>query len=89
MASITMADTASRAEPMAKKNWVKKAIPKAHRGKFREKAEAAGMSTAAYAEKEKGASGTLGKEARLAQTLMGMSHKKKHKSVLYDHSEKG
>ena len=41
MASITMADTASRAEPMAKKNWVKKAIPKAHRGKFREKAEAA------------------------------------------------
>ena len=47
-----------------KSKWIKKAIPAAHRGKFREKAERAGMSTAAYAAKEAHAPGALGKEAR-------------------------
>lgn len=65
-----------------RKKWISKAVPDAHKGKFKAKAEAAGMSTRAYAAKEAGASGTLGKEARLAQTLMGM---KKKKSPLYDH----
>ena len=67
-----------------KKNWVKKAVKPENRGKFREKAERAGMSTRAYAEKEKNALGTLGKEARLATTLMGLSHKRS-KSKMYDH----
>ena len=52
------------------KNWIKGAIKKP--GAFKAKAQAAGMSTKAYAEKEKGAPGKLGKEARLAKTLMGM-----------------
>ena len=67
-----------------RKNWVKKAVPAAHRGKFREKAERAGMSTAAYATKEEHASGTLGKEARLAKTLMGFSPRR---SKLYNHKK--
>ncbi len=66
---------------MAKKGWVKKAVPDSRKGVFKKKAEAAGMSTAAYAEKEKDAPGKLGKEARLAQTLMSMGSKKiKYKS---------
>ncbi len=68
-----------------RKNWVKKAVPAAHRGKFREKAERAGMSTAAYAKKEAHAPGTLGKEARLATTFLGMSKKRSKTSILYDH----
>ena len=67
-----------------KKNWVKKAVPESRKGVFKAKAEAAGMSTRAYAAKEKDAPGALGKEARLATTLMGMGHKAK-KSKLYDH----
>lgn len=65
-----------------RKKWISKAVPDAHKGKFKAKAEAAGMSTRAYAAKEAGASGALGKEARLAKELMGM---KKKKSPLYDH----
>lgn len=49
-------------------NWIAKATAK-HKGKFSAKAKKAGKSTHAYAEQEKGASGTLGKEARLALTL--------------------
>ena len=52
-----------------KKNWMKSAVPKSHKGKFGAKAKAAGMSTAAYAQKEKHAPGTLGREARLAITF--------------------
>lgn len=59
--------------------WIQKAVSK-HPGKFKAKAESAGMSTAAYASKEAGAPGTLGKEARLAQTLMGMHHTTKQKN---------
>ena len=43
-----------------------------HPGAFRRAAQAAGESTRAYAEKEKGASGTLGKRARLALTFAKM-----------------
>ena len=55
---------------MAKK-WIDKATKNAH-GQFREKARKAGMTTRAFAEKHKGDSGKLGKQARLALTLMGM-----------------
>lgn len=63
------------------KNWVKQAVPKANRGKFREKAEKAGKSTAAFAKEHEDSKGTLGKEARLAETLMDMG--KKRRSKLY------
>lgn len=66
-----------------KKNWIKKAIPEENKGKFREKAEEAGKSTKEFAKEHENSSGTLGKEARLAETLMGM--KKRKKSPLYDH----
>lgn len=55
-------------------NWIAGATKNSH-GQFRAKAKAAGMSTAAYAKKEANAPGKTGKQARLAQTLMGM-HKK-------------
>ncbi len=58
---------------MAKKNWVKSATSNAH-GQFRKKAEAAGESTAEYAKEKANAPGLLGKQARLAQALMGMHH---------------
>jgi hypothetical protein len=50
-----------------------KAVSNSH-GQFRAKAKAAGMSTRAYADKEAGAPGKLGKQARLAKTLMGFHH---------------
>jgi hypothetical protein len=53
---------------MARK-FIAKATANAH-GQFRAKAKRAGMSTAAYAAKEAHAPGRLGKQARLAQTLM-------------------
>lgn len=57
-------------------NWIAKATSK-NRGKFSRKAKRAGMSTAAYARKERNAPGALGKEARLAQTLEKVSRGKK------------
>lgn len=66
-----------------RKNWIKEAVPKARRGVFKAKAEAAGATTAAFAKKHDGDKGTLGKQARLAETLMGMGRKKSSK--LYDH----
>ncbi len=67
---------------MAKKKhkWIKNAIDPAHKGQFRAKAENAGMSTRAFAEKEKDAPGKTGKQARLAMTLMGMHHGGEKKS---------
>lgn len=53
------------------KNWIAGATKNAH-GQFRKKAQAAGMSTRAYASKMAGAGGKTGKQARLAKTLMGM-----------------
>lgn len=57
-------------------HWIAGATKNAH-GQFRAKAKAAGMSTKAYAEKEKGASGKTGAQARLALKLMGMHHGKR------------
>lgn len=61
---------------MASKNFIKKATANSH-GQFRAKAQAAGMSTAAYASKKKHAKGLTGEQARLATTLMGLSKHKK------------
>lgn len=72
------------AEPK-KKKWIKSAIKPSHKGEFAAKAKAAGETTREYAAEKSGASGTLGKQARLAETLMGMHHKKK-KSGLYEKS---
>ena len=44
-------------------------LERLRKGVFKAKAERAGMSTGAYAAKEKNAPGKLGKEARLAQTF--------------------
>ena len=59
---------------MAKKKWIKKAVSGAH-GQFAAKAKAAGETTREYAAEKADAPGTLGKQARLASTLMGMHHK--------------
>jgi len=64
---------------MAKKHWIAGAVPKSHEGIFSAKAKRAGMSTHAYAEKEKGAKGKLGNEARLALRFEGMAKKRKRK----------
>lgn len=66
-----------------KKHWIQKAVPKSHEGIFSAKAKAAGESTAEYASEKSGATGKLGKEARLAQTFEKMGRKKK--SPLYTH----
>ena len=59
---------------MSKKKWIKKATENAH-GQFREKAEHAGKSTAAFAKEHEHDKGKTGRQARLAETLMHM-HKK-------------
>lgn len=68
-----------------KEKWISGATENAH-GQFAAKAKAAGKSTRAYAEEHKGDKGKLGKQARLALTLMGMHKgkketKKKHRSA--------
>ena len=55
--------------PKKKVRWIKKAV--AHPGAFKEKAEKAGDTTAPA---QAGVPGKLGKEARLAETLMGLHH---------------
>lgn len=82
MSSPTLLDMASRSKPVAKKNWIKSAVPKEHEGKFAAKAKAAGETTRQYAAEKADAPGTLGKQARLAQTLMGM-HKDGTKKRLH------
>lgn len=70
---------------MAKKKkvkWIQKADIK--EGAFTKKADAAGESVHGYAEKEKGAPGRTGKQARLALTFSKMSRRRK----LYDRSMK-
>lgn len=64
-----------------KRKWAQKAVPKANKGKFTAKADAAGKSVAAFAAEKASAPGTLGKEARLAKTFEGMAKRKK----MYDH----
>lgn len=56
-------------------NWIQGAVK--HPGVFSAAAKRAGMSTRAYAEANKNASGTLGRRARLALTFEGMASKKK------------
>jgi hypothetical protein len=51
--------------------WIQKATAGAH-GQFAAKAKAAGKSTKEFAAEKAGAPGVLGKQARLASTLMGM-----------------
>lgn len=60
---------------MAKKTkkWMAGAFKNAH-GQFRAKAKAAGMGTEAYAEKERGAKGRTGEQARLALAGMHAHH---------------
>lgn len=50
-------------------HWMEKATANSH-GQFKAKAKKAGMSTKAYANKEAGAGGKLGKQANLAKNLM-------------------
>lgn len=66
----------------AKKKWIKAAIGE-HKGVFGNKAKAAGESTSAYASEHEHDSGKLGREARLAKTLMSMHHKRttSHKTI--------
>lgn len=63
------------------KLFIQKATENSH-GQFKAKAESAGMSTKEYAEKHQHDTDKTGKQARLALTLMGMSHKEaKSRSV--------
>ena len=52
------------------KRWMKKAFENAH-GQFKEKAKAAGKSTAEYASERAHAPGRTGAQARLALVGMG------------------
>lgn len=63
-----------------KKKWIKAAVENAH-GQFAAKAKAAGKSTAAYAREHENDPGKIGKQARLAETLMSMQHAHKTKSA--------
>ncbi len=59
---------------MAKPKFIQKATEGAH-GQFRAKAEAAGKTTAEFAREKERAPGLLGKQARLAETLMDIRPK--------------
>jgi hypothetical protein len=78
MADNTTSSGAEKPKGGKRKGWIKSAIK--HPGAFKAKAEAAGESTRAFAAAHAGDKGKTGAQARLAQTLMGMHHKK-----LYDH----
>lgn len=64
---------------MADDKFMQSAVIPSHKGKFSAKAKRAGMSTMAYARKERGAKGVLGKEARLAMTFNKFRPKSKSK----------
>lgn len=74
-----------------KKNWMKKAVPESHHGKFTEKAERAGKGVQEYAHEKADAPGALGKEARIAETFAKEAHKKGSKehrrAAMYDHKK--
>lgn len=55
-----------------KTNWIASAVK--HPGSFKKSAKAHGMSTMAFAQKEKHASGKVGKRARLAITISKMHY---------------
>ena len=48
-------------------------------GQFKKKAEAAGMTTLAFADKHEHSPGLLGEQARLAKELIGFASDPKHK----------
>ena len=54
-----------------RKSWIAGATSNAH-GQFAAKAKAAGETTREYADEKTTAPGKLGKQARLAKSLMGM-----------------
>lgn len=56
-------------------NWIADATSQ-HKGAFKKKAQAAGETTREFSAEHAGSKGTLGKQARLAQTLMGLRKKK-------------
>lgn len=55
-----------------KRKWIKAATENSH-GQFAAKAKAAGKTTREFASEHAGDSGKIGKQARLAETLMGMN----------------
>lgn len=67
MYSILMNNSSSGAKTQG--SWMQKAVIPSHKGLFTAKAKRAGMSVSEYAAKKADAPGTLGKEARLAQTF--------------------
>ncbi len=60
-----------------KKRWMQRAVPESHKGRFTAKAEAAGETVHEFAEKEKDAGGTIGKEANLALTFEKAASKRR------------
>lgn len=55
------------------KKWIQRAIDPKDKGTFAAKAKRAGESTAEFAREKSDAPGKLGKQARLAETLMKMN----------------
>ena len=81
--AFTQNNPLSRKTSPINRDWIKGAIKRP--GAFRKKAEEAGMSTKAFADKvianKEDYSARTGKQAELAETLMGMSrHKSGHKN---------
>ena len=76
------------ADKPKKKRWIQSATSNAH-GQFKAKAEAAGKTTREYAAEKADAPGETGKQARLAETLMGMRHKQASKIYTHPRSPKG
>ena len=70
------------AEAPKKKKWIRKAVA-GGKGEFSGKAEKAGETTREFAREKEGAPGKLGKEARMAETLMGLHHGKAKAEKLY------
>jgi hypothetical protein len=69
------------------KRWMARAFSNSH-GQFKAKAKAAGMSTRAFAEREKDAGGLVGKQANLALVGMNAGHKKPARDRWYGEGEK-
>ena len=69
-------------KPKKKKKWVQAATEGAH-GQFAAKAEDAGETTREFAKTHESSPGKLGKQARLAETLMGFSKKPRRSAILY------
>lgn len=66
-----------------KRRWIQSALKPENSGKLKAKAEAAGKTTREFAAEHSGDSDKTGKQARLAETLMGMHHKTDRAKRLY------